>query len=170
MGLLRSSLNNNKLVLHPADVAFAVRGERLETLLGSCVAVILTTRGRDAAAMCHFMYSTFPPPLRRKDTAYASVALPFILGLMQRYRQSGQALQAFVYGGAHMFPDHPRALNVGQHNLDCTWDYLAQHDIGVVRHATAGACYRKVVWTVGDAVPELSEGHDAARMSGTPAH
>ena len=32
-------------VLHPGDVVLAQRGERLETLLGSCVALILNTRG-----------------------------------------------------------------------------------------------------------------------------
>ena len=39
-------------VLHPGDVVCVERGERVETLLGSCVAVVLTDARRSIAAVC----------------------------------------------------------------------------------------------------------------------
>jgi chemotaxis protein CheD len=43
--------------LHPGDVACGERGDRLETLLGSCVAIILTDPRRTIGAMCHIVHA-----------------------------------------------------------------------------------------------------------------
>ena len=44
-------------VLHPGDVACGERGERFETLLGSCVAIVLTDPRRTIGAMCHIVHA-----------------------------------------------------------------------------------------------------------------
>ena len=43
--------------LHPGDLAFATRGERLDTLLGSCVAIVLTDPRRTVGVMCHIVHA-----------------------------------------------------------------------------------------------------------------
>ncbi|MCU0686006.1 MAG: hypothetical protein MUF34_27800, partial [Polyangiaceae bacterium] len=42
--------------LMPGDVACADRGERMETLLGSCIAIVLTDRRNTVGAMCHIVH------------------------------------------------------------------------------------------------------------------
>ena len=62
-------------VLHPGDVACADRGERLETLLGSCVAIVLTDPRRTIGAMCHIVHASRPVAGMPDTTAYADRAL-----------------------------------------------------------------------------------------------
>ena len=69
------SLRLHTQTLHPGDVACADRGERLETLLGSCVAILLTDPRRTVGAMCHIVHAAPAPPDRRGDTHYADAAL-----------------------------------------------------------------------------------------------
>ena len=47
--------------LHPGDLAFATRGERLDTLLGSCVAIVLTDPRRTVGVMCHIVHARSAP-------------------------------------------------------------------------------------------------------------
>ena len=51
-------------VLHPGGVACGERGERFETLLGSCVAIVLTDPRRTVGAMCHIVHA-MPAPAGR---------------------------------------------------------------------------------------------------------
>ena len=51
-------------VLAPGDVAIGTRGDRFETLLGSCVAIVLTDPRRTVGAMCHIVHA-MPAPAGR---------------------------------------------------------------------------------------------------------
>ena len=56
--------------LMPGDVALGQAGEQLKTLLGSCVAVILTDPRRTVAAMCHIVHVGQPNAANQHNTAY----------------------------------------------------------------------------------------------------
>lgn len=75
-------------VLHPGDVVCVERGERVQTLLGSCVAVVLTDERRSIAAVCHLVHAG--------DGAMAFETMDAMLsarGFNPRF------CEAFVYGG-----------------------------------------------------------------------
>lgn len=100
--------------LHPGDVVCATRGNRLETPVGSCVAIGLTDPRRTVAAVCRI-----------------------------------------VHAGAAR-PGAPRAA-------EYAWDALAEmharlQDEGtrVVGSDVGGTAYRRLAWTVGDAVPVVT--------------
>ena len=57
-------------VLHPGGVACGERGERFETLLGSCVAIVLTDPRRTVGAMCHIVHAMPAPAGRHDDATY----------------------------------------------------------------------------------------------------
>ena len=61
-------------VLHPGDVVCAEQGEQLETLLGSCVAIVLTDPRRTVAVMCHFVHSRSATDGRANDGQYAEAS------------------------------------------------------------------------------------------------
>jgi chemotaxis protein CheD len=168
VGLLQGMGKGSPMTLFPGDTAFALRGEQVETLLGSCVGVILTTHAREAAAMCHYMYSNQPPAHRRKDTAYAQAALPFLWSLMQRYRRDGKPLQAFVYGGAHMFAAQPEVADIGLQNTQWAMHYLESLGIQLAHKEVGGTCHRKVAWRVGPGLPQVQAGPDSDFGLGTP--
>jgi chemotaxis protein CheD len=72
-------------VLHPGDVVYAGCGERLQTLLGSCVAIILTDPRRTVATMCHVVHAGQPNQRSAQDSAYGEVALAAMARLLRSH-------------------------------------------------------------------------------------
>ncbi len=138
--------------LHPGDVAFAQRGDRLETLLGSCVAVILTDPRRTVGAMCHIVHSGCNG--EGPDTTHARPALEATFALLRAHGISPQLCEAYVFGGGNMFPGLFAHKHVGQGNAQWALDALAQQGIRIVAQDLGGAIYRRVSWTVGQAPPQ----------------
>ncbi|MDQ7746099.1 chemotaxis protein CheD [Hydrogenophaga pseudoflava] len=141
--------------LHPGDVVCAERGEQLETLLGSCVAVILTDPRRTVGAMCHIVHAHDPSDRARSSQAHGPVALEAMERLLSvRGIQSGLC-EAYVFGGGNMFPDLYRATHVGAANADWVLRALAGRGVRVLREDLGGRFYRQVRWTVGDDPPQV---------------
>lgn len=136
-------------VLHPGDVALAFEGERLETLLGSCVSVILTDPRRTVAAMCHIVHSSKPQGINKGDTTFASCAMQEMFTMLRTVGITPQLCQAFLFGGGNMFPQLFSHRHVGASNLAWVEDFLSAEGIDVVGMSAGGDCYRKVRWTVG---------------------
>ena len=62
-------------LLHPGDVACVDRDERLETLLGSCVAIVLTDPRRTVGAMCHVVHAGHPARGVAESNAFGRTAM-----------------------------------------------------------------------------------------------
>ena len=135
--------------LHPGDVALALEGERLETLLGSCVAVILTDPRRTVGAMCHIVHSCQPPAGAHQDTAYASNAMNAMFARLRAVGIEPRLCQAYVFGGGNMFPDVFSTHHVGSGNVAWVLDFLQRSGIKVMDQSVGDPCYRKIGWTVG---------------------
>ncbi len=143
-------------VLHPGDVACADRGERLETLLGSCVAIVLTDPRRTIGAMCHIVHASGPVAGMPHTTAFADKALAALYAQLRARGINPLLCEAWVYGGGNMFPDQFTATHVGEQNANWALDALA-HDGVTLLHADVGGCaYRRVGWTVGPDAPQVS--------------
>ena len=141
--------------LMPGDVALARRGERLKTLLGSCVAVLLTDPHRTVGVMCHIVHSSRPNSANLHNWAYGSCAMD---EMFHRLRHAGLAptlCQAYAFGGGNMFPRLVTQDTVGDRNVRWVTDFLADHHIELVAHSFGGPHYRKIAWTVGLGEPEL---------------
>ena len=137
-------------VLHPGDVGIAEAGERLETLLGSCIAVVLTDPRRTVGAMCHIVH---PAGKRGDSTAFAEPALEKLFGLLQARAIDPLQCGAFVYGGGNMFPALMHARHIGQANAEWVFDALDRHGIRILAHDVGGNRYRRLGWTVGASLP-----------------
>lgn len=141
--------------LHPGDVACGVRGDRFETLLGSCVAVILTDPRRTVGAMCHIVHSP-PETDEPRDSAWGDVALDDMYRLLRRRGIEPRLCEAYVYGGGNMFPTLVSGLHVGLGNARWTLDALAADGVRVLEHDTGGNAYRRLAWTVGPEAPRVT--------------
>lgn len=143
-------------VLHPGDVACGARGECFETLLGSCVAVILADPRRTVGAMCHIVHAAGAPAGRPCDTRHADVAL---IEMQRRLFAHGMRLalcEAYVFGGGNMFPRLYPHQPVGERNVHHVLDVLAAEGVRVLRHDVGGTAYRRLRWTVGPQEPEIT--------------
>ena len=142
-------------VLHPGDVVCANRDDQLDTLLGSCVAIILTDPRRTIAAMCHLVHSS-PCGVRAVDNgAYAEVALGMMFRLLRQRGISPTLCVAYVYGGGNMFPAQVAQADVGAKNAQWALCELDEAGIPVIDQQLGGSAYRRVHWTVGHQLPQV---------------
>lgn len=143
------------LELLPGHLALARAGERMRTLLGSCVSIILTDPRRSVGAMCHIVHTSSPGPANTSNTAYGG---PAMAEMFRRLNSAGVAprkCQAFVYGGGNMFKQVFSTTHVGERNAEWALDFLEAHGIPVLDHSLGGLGYHRVAWTVGPGLPEV---------------
>lgn len=153
---IRRALHKNAAGVYdlmPGDVALGQAGEHLKTLLGSCVAVILTDPRRTVAAMCHIVHVGEPNAANRFNTAYGVCALDHMFERLNQAGVTPRLCEAYVYGGGNMFPNLFQKQHVGGNNVTWVLHQLQQHHIRVVNQCLGGNGYRKVSWTVGPTEP-----------------
>jgi hypothetical protein len=101
-------------------------GDRLETLLGSCVADRAHRPGRTIGAMCHIVHgrqllawARHPAPMRPMSRSTRCTRC------CARAASRRALCEAFVYGGGNMFPDLVASPNVGEENVRYVLSRLA---------------------------------------------
>jgi chemotaxis protein CheD len=141
-------------VLQPGDIAIGTRGDCMETLLGSCVAVVLSDPRCTVGAMCHIVHAGEPGLRGQFDTAYAGNALQALCTGLRRLGITPQLCEARVYGGGNMFLAVFSSTHVGMTNVDRVLDWLAEAGIPVLSNSVGGTCYRKLSWVVGPSEPD----------------
>ncbi len=142
--------------LHPGDVVCAPRGDRLDTLLGSCVAVVLTDRARCVGAMCHIVHSQPVLSAGAVPTTSADAAIDALYRLLMDRSLSPRLALAFVYGGGNMFPSMFKQKHVGANNSRHVLNRLALDGVRVLIQDLGGNTYRRLSWTVGHELPRVT--------------
>ncbi len=150
---MMATARDGTLILHPGDVALGLRGDRLQTLLGSCVAVVLTDPRRTLGVMCHIVHARPATRQQAQSTAHADIALRTMARLIQAHGLVTSMCEAYVYGGGNMFPHLVPGTSVGDHNVTEVLEALSAQGIRVLSIDTGGAVYRQLRWTVGHDAP-----------------
>jgi chemotaxis protein CheD len=141
-------------ILHPGDVVCVTRGERIEILLGSCVAVILTDPRRTVGAACHIVHAG---PGQGGDAAYAGIALQRMHDFLTARGIAPQLCEAYVHGGGNMFPNMvPPCAPIGDVNAQWVLRALAREGVRVLCSDIGGDVYRRLSWTVGPDHPDVA--------------
>lgn len=141
--------------LMPGDVIFAHAGDRLKTLLGSCVAVILTDPRRTVAAMCHVVHVGPSGVSHHGDTAYGEEAMKSMFNMLHKAGVFPRLCDAYVYGGGTMFPYVSRDTTVGSSNVNWVRNFLAREGIKILEEHSGVGGYCKVFWEVGTGEPVI---------------
>ncbi len=149
-----SWVDDGVATLHPGDVVLGRRGQRMQTLLGSCVSVVLTDPRRTLGVMCHIVHARSGHHPDQATTAYANVALDTMEDMLREHGLVASMCEAFVYGGGNMFPDLVPGVSVGDRNVTEVLDALQDRGIRVLSVETGGAVYRNLCWTVGPEAPQ----------------
>jgi chemotaxis protein CheD len=142
-------------VLHPGDVVCGDSGERLETLLGSCVAIILTDPRRTVAAICHVVHAGAATQAQPGNCAYGEEALAAMHARLRARGINPLMCEAYVYGGGNMFPHLFGSSHPGDANARWALAALARDGNRVLFHDLGGATYRRLAWTVGHELPAV---------------
>lgn len=134
----------------------AERGQTLQTLLGSCVALVLSDPRRTVGAMCHVVHGpgARPPGAQALATAWGEAALSRLFALLRARGIEPRLCDAWAYGGGHMFPAlGERAGNVGARNAQWLLQAVQRQGIPLLLADLGGTRYRRLHWTVGPGAP-----------------
>jgi chemotaxis protein CheD len=129
-----------------AEIGFAHDGAALKTTLGSCVGIIVRDRDRKVAGLAHVM---LPRCLRTGDPPgkYADSAIPALLAGVESRGARRSALQAWIVGGARMFPVEDGGIgSIGGRNIEESRRLLAELGVPVIREEVGGSCGRTLTF------------------------
>lgn len=145
--------------LHPGDVAVATAGERLQTLLGSCVGILLTDPRRTVGGLCHVVHPGRAGRGAAQPTAYGDDALGALFTALRRRGIEPRLCGAWVFGGGHLFPGWRGPgldeRHVGAANANWALQALLHHGVTLLGGELGGHAWRRLAWTVAPGEPEL---------------
>lgn len=141
--------------LMPGDVVCADRDERLETLLGSCVSVVLTDRRRTIGAMCHIVHAGHATGPTGNPCAFADCAVDEMYTLLRNRGFSPRLCDAYVYGGGNMFPELVGGAHIGENNARTVLDRLRLDGVRIGYVDLGGSSYRRLSWRIGPDLPQV---------------
>jgi chemotaxis protein CheD len=142
--------------LHPGGVACADRGGRLQTLLGSCVAICLRNVQNTVGGMCHIVYCTEPPAAQKGSTSYADPAVRQLFASLRAKGVDPHSCEAFLYGGGCLFDDGiDGSVSVGGRHVEWARQFLNDCGIILLGQSVGGPNYRKLDWRIGADQPDV---------------
>lgn len=143
------------VTLLPGDVILGERGDQLETLLGSCVSIILTDPRRTVGVMSHIVVPDCACPHALRNDTQGNQALQT---MVQRLHQRGivpTLCEAYVFGGGNMFPQMTHGPQIGDDNVGWALHVLAAMGVRVVGSDLGGTVCRRLSWIVGPEAPQV---------------
>ncbi len=136
-----NGLNPDATYLHPGEVCFCAEPSRVETVLGSCVAVTMWDRRRGAASICHAVLpwsnGDGGDPLRYVDSAIGRM-----LAALDAHGSRRQDIEVKLFGGASMHGNN--RVSVGRQNVEAALATLASQGLKPQAVDTGGAQGRKL--------------------------
>lgn len=157
----------NRLFLPPGAIHFATGGERIETVLGSCVSVSLRDPATSAAALSHCVLPAAPagatgPELYR----FCDAAVEAMLAWFAHRGVPSHRLQVKLFGGAEVLPGGARPFagsSVGAMNTRHAAAALARHGLVPSARQTGGAKGRYLIFDTATGEVWIRQLTDGAR-------
>ncbi len=143
-------------ILNPGEWMVCHAPAIVETLLGSCVSIVLWSGERRLGGMCHFVLPA--TSALTFDARYGDAALKLML---RRFHAEGIATGncvAKIYGGGKMFEFCEAMGDIGAKNIEAAQSMLAAAGINVIERDVGGFVFRKIRFDVMSGAVEVSHG------------
>lgn len=137
--------------LLPGELHVGTHGERVHTLLGSCVAVTMWSRRHHVGAICHYVL----PRATENDAEhlhghYGDRALSWLLEQMQHRGIGLSDIEAKIIGGGAVL-DLPRSDGgIGCQNVALARHFLKLTGVAVVAEDIGRSGYRRLIFDITD--------------------
>ncbi len=131
--------------------------EVLETLLGSCVAIMLYDPGKKIGGMAHSVLPETRESNPKDPGKYVNTAIPALITKLTVLGARPNKLIAKLAGGAQMFKT-PSNMNIGQKNVDTAKKLLQKYKIPLKGEDTGGNKSRYVRFFLKDGKVEVRKG------------
>lgn len=137
----------SEITLRPGQFYFGRGRVRVQTLLGSCVAITLWHPRIRVGGMCHYLLPTRGENRRLPHGHYADDAVSLFLAEIAKQRTQPPEYEAKLFGGSDMFaalgrPHKP--LNVSESNIDVGTRLLREHGFHIKVADLGGTQHRKI--------------------------
>ncbi len=133
-----NSFSNNKIVVGVGDLKITKAPNKMETILGSCIGVVLYDSIMRVGGLIHIM---LPICMTKNDklSKYADTGIPLLVDLMEkRAKTDRKALTAKIFGGATMLNAGSNIFNIGMSNEVKTKEILSNIGIRIVAARIGG--------------------------------
>ncbi len=131
-------VNDNKIVVGVGDLKITEAPNTIETILGSCVGVVLYDSIMRVGGLIHVM---LPVCMIKNDnlSKYADTGIPLLVDLMKKRTKSDRkTLTAKIFGGAKMLNTSSNLFNIGMSNEAKTREVLRNMGIRIVAGRIGG--------------------------------
>ncbi|WP_423792962.1 chemotaxis protein CheD [Methanocaldococcus indicus] len=128
--------------------------EILETLLGSCVAIMLYDPGKKIGGMAHSVLPETKETNPRDPGRYVNTAIPALITKLTVEGARPHKLIAKLAGGAKMFKTSS-TINIGEKNVKKAKELLAKYKIPLKGEDTGGTGSRIVKFYLRDGKVEV---------------
>jgi chemotaxis protein CheD len=146
----------------------SVPGHVLVSLgLGSCIGLALIDRKLGIAGLAHIVLPQSQGHAKENPRKFADLAVPEMMGELDKLGARKSRLEAVLVGGASMFAVSAASLEVGQRNEAAVRELLLKQRIPVVAAATGGNKGRTIRVDVASAAVTVREagGKDSELLS-----
>lgn len=131
------------IYLHPGQMCFCGKPSRVETVLGSCVAVTMWNVRLEIGCICHAVL-----PLSESGTReplkYVDSSIHSMLRAMEKHASRRSEIEVKLFGGASMRLVAAGRRSVGSQNIEAALAVLRQEGFSLRTSDTGGTEGRKV--------------------------
>jgi chemotaxis protein CheD len=136
-----------QVTLQPGEFHFSQGKMRINTLLGSCVAITLWHPKKHLGGMCHYMLPCSGPSKRQELGFFADGAISMFLKEIKKYHTHPRDYQVKLFGGSNMLQQlnsNHHYLNVAEKNIAAGLKLLSKHGFHVKDMDLGGYVHRQV--------------------------
>jgi chemotaxis protein CheD len=138
--------NKTVIIISAGEYHFTEEDVIIQTVLGSCISVILYTDFNNMIGMNHFMLPADPAQEIVPQEKYGLYGIHAVDLLFAEFVKRGvtiRDLKAKVYGGGNVH-DIPDKNNVADNNIQFIFDFLKTERIAITAHEVGGRFGRKI--------------------------
>lgn len=147
---MNATAERSALHLNPGELLFAGEGQRIHTLLGSCVSLTVWHRAAACGGICHAIVPTRAGQGRHDAGWYADEA-PHVLMRRASLLAPLQQLEFKLFGGGRLFDDEGLAgPSIGERNVRRMRDLLAAQGVPTASEHVGGSGWRTIVFDLAD--------------------
>jgi chemotaxis protein CheD len=136
-----------QITLQPGEFHFAQGKIRINTLLGSCVAITLWHPNKHLGGMCHYMLPKSSQTQRLEPGFFADGAMKLFLDAIKLHHTQPEDYHVKLFGGSNMFRQlnsNHHFLNVAEKNIAAGLKLLKQNGFHIQNMDLGGAVHRQV--------------------------
>ena len=137
--------NDDTLILSPGEVYFGNNHKKIQTLLGSCVAISVWHAKHRVGGMCHYLIAeqNNKDKFMQNNYRYGANCLNYLLEKMSLYPPIRE-FELRIYGGSNMY-DKAISPNIGEDNVAFAKSWAASLQLTFIEEDILGKDSRTLV-------------------------